>query len=87
MASGRAVIATDVGGNRALVGGDGAAGLLVPSEDPVSLAAAMVQIASSPGMPCRLGGAGRSRVEGLYSQKVMVDRYEALYRETLAARG
>lgn len=87
MASGRAVIATDVGGNRALLGDDGAAGLLVPSDDTASLAAAIVQVASSPGMPSRLGSAGRSRVEKLYSQEVMVDRYEALYRETLAARG
>lgn len=86
MASGCAVIATDVGGNRALLGDGGAAGLLVPSEDPAALAAAIVQVGSSPGMPARLGSAARNRVVQFYSHHAMVERYEALYREVLVSR-
>jgi glycosyltransferase involved in cell wall biosynthesis len=83
MASGCSIIATDVGGNRALLGEDGA-GTLVPSEDAAALAAALAQVAGSPGPDSRLGSAARSRAVRLFSQRAMVERYESLYREVIA---
>jgi glycosyltransferase involved in cell wall biosynthesis len=84
MASGCSIIATDVGGNRALLGEDDA-GRLVPSEDAAALAAAMAELGPSPGTAARLASAARQRAERLYSHAVMVERYEALYREVLAS--
>jgi glycosyltransferase involved in cell wall biosynthesis len=80
MASGCSIIATDVGGNRALLGEDGA-GRLVPSGDASALAAAMAQLGPSQGTAARLGSPARSRAIQLYSHGAMVERYEALYRE------
>jgi glycosyltransferase involved in cell wall biosynthesis len=83
MASGCSIIATDVGGNRALLGEDGA-GRLVPSEDAASLAAALAQVVGSPDQPARLASPARTRAVRLFSQAGMVDRYESLYREVMA---
>ena len=85
MASGCPIIATDVGGNRALLGEDGA-GTLVPSEDAAALAAALGKVGASPGTDFRLGSAARNRAVRLYSQRAMVGRYESLYREVIAER-
>jgi len=85
MASGCSIIATDVGGNRALLAEDGA-GRLVPSEDEAALAAALADAAPSAASPARVQSAGRCRAERLYSQRVMVERYEALYRELIDSR-
>ena len=84
MASGCSIIATDVGGNRAVLGDDGA-GRLVPSEDAAALTAALADAVASP-LPSRLGSVGRCRAERLYSQRAMVERYESLYREVIAGR-
>jgi glycosyltransferase involved in cell wall biosynthesis len=85
MASGCPIIATDVGGNRVLLGEDGA-GQLVASEDAAALAGALAQVGASPGTDFRLGSAARSRAVRLYSQHAMVERYESLYREVIAER-
>jgi len=83
MASGCPIVATDVGGNRALLGEENA-GTLVPSEDAAALAAALAQVGASPGADFRLGSAARSRAVRLFSQRAMVERYESLYRELIA---
>jgi glycosyltransferase involved in cell wall biosynthesis len=49
MGSGLPIVATDVGGIRAALGG-GAAGLLVPPEDPPALVAAVQRLAEDPGL-------------------------------------
>ena len=85
MASGCSIIATDVGGNRALLGEENA-GTLVPSDDAAALAATLAQVAPSAGTPSRLASAARSRVVRLYSQDAMVERYESLYREAISER-
>lgn len=58
MAAGRPVVATAVGGVPDLLA-EGAAGLLVPPDDPARFAEAMLLLASSPDERLRLGGAGR----------------------------
>ena len=61
MATGRPVVATDVGGmNEAVT--DGVEGALVPTSDPAALAAAIAGLAD-PERRARLGRAGRARIE------------------------
>jgi glycosyltransferase involved in cell wall biosynthesis len=82
MACGRAVIATDVGGNRDLVE-PGITGLLVPPKNPNALADAMVQLAEHPVMRAEYGRAGRQKAER-YTLVGMIDALRNLYRELVA---
>jgi glycosyltransferase involved in cell wall biosynthesis len=84
MASGCPIVATDVGGNRAVLGEDGA-GRLVPSEDAAALTAALVAAAPAP-LASRVDSVGRRRAERLFSHRAMVERYESLYREVIGDR-
>ena len=59
---GRGVVATRVGGIPDIVE-DGTTGLLVPPEDPRSLADALVRVLSDRALAERLGVAGRIAVE------------------------
>jgi len=82
MAMGRAVVATDSGGNRELVV-DGEVGLVVPPRDPDALAAAIARLVDDPAFRRRLGTAARKRVIGHFSAEKRIDQLEALYREVL----
>jgi glycosyltransferase involved in cell wall biosynthesis len=79
MASGRAVVASAVGGLTDLIA-HGETGLLVPPGDPRSLAAAVSLLADDPELRARLGTAGRERAE-LYRASVVIDRLEDIFRE------
>lgn len=79
MASGLPVVATAVGGTPALLD-EGDAGVLVPSEDPAALAAALIRLIDSPDERVRLGELARRRAVDLHSQEHMFEAYEALYR-------
>jgi glycosyltransferase involved in cell wall biosynthesis len=62
MKFGRAVVATEVGGLPELVRPD--CGRLVPPEDPIALAAALLEVVDTPGLAVRLGrGAAESAGE------------------------
>jgi len=78
MASGLPVVATDVGGNREVVIPQ-VTGLLVPSRNPVALAAALEKLASSAALRRSMGSAGRRRVEENFDVRTMTSRYEELY--------
>ena len=65
MAVGRPVVATRVGGIPEMVR-DGVSGLLVPSNDPVALAAAIVRLLQDRPLAQRLGVAGRELVRRHY---------------------
>jgi glycosyltransferase involved in cell wall biosynthesis len=82
MAAGRAVVATDVGGNAEVIR-EGETGFLVPARQPAALAEAIAAATESAEMLRRLGHAGRERVESLFSVRAMVRRTEQLYRELL----
>ena len=84
MASGLPVVATDVGGNREVVT-PGQTGTLVPSDDPDALADAILSYARDPAMARQHGLAGRHKVDAQFSLRAMVDGYDALYTELLAA--
>jgi sugar transferase (PEP-CTERM/EpsH1 system associated) len=84
MATGLPVIATDVGGNAELVQ-PGTTGQLIAAGDSESLAEKVAEYAADPEMARISGGAGRKRVEQLFSLDVMVRRYAELYDENLRA--
>ncbi|HQU87686.1 MAG TPA: glycosyltransferase [Denitromonas sp.] len=83
MACGLPVIATRVGGNCELVV-DGETGWLVPPEDPRALADAMSNMANDPVRRQQMSHAARARAVTQFSLEAMVDRYLALYDQTLA---
>jgi glycosyltransferase involved in cell wall biosynthesis len=95
MASRVCIVATSVGGTPDLLA-NGASGMLVPPGDPAALAAALTEALLDATKRRRLAAAGRARVEEYYSERSMIDAYEALYRsqtrssarrETLTATG
>jgi glycosyltransferase involved in cell wall biosynthesis len=79
MARGRAVVATDVGGNPEVVVPN-ETGLLVPPRQPEQLAQAMLCLWRDPERSQVMGLAGRRRVEQHFDVRQMVAAYEALYR-------
>ena len=79
MASGLAVVATNVGGNAEVVN-HGETGTLVPADDPDALAAALITYLEKPNLTRSQGEAGRARAEKEFSLAAMVQSYESLYR-------
>lgn len=77
MASGLPVVATDVGGASEQVL-NGATGLLVPPRNARAFAAALVDLARSPGLRESMGRAARLHVEEHFSMERMVAAYRAL---------
>jgi glycosyltransferase involved in cell wall biosynthesis len=80
MASGRAVIATDVGANAKLLQ-DGKCGLLVPPGDAAALVGALGELLANPLRAAGLGAAARRRAESDFSRDAMRKRFEDFYRE------
>ncbi|MBV9516504.1 MAG: glycosyltransferase family 4 protein [Hyphomicrobiales bacterium] len=79
----RAILTSDVPGCRALVR-DGVEGLLVPPGDAEALARAMVALAADRERVERLGAAARQRVLGGFTERHVIDKVAALYRELAA---
>lgn len=82
MAAGLPVVATRVGGVPEVVE-DGVTGLLVPPRDPDALAEAITRLLRDPDLRCKMGQAGRERVESEFSVEKMVRKTETLYEEVL----
>ena len=85
LAMGRAVVTTDVGGNRELVRA-GEVGLVCPARDPAALAAAITQLLSQPAEAARFGSAGRRLVLEQCTDEIRAARVEQVYRELIAER-
>lgn len=85
MGAGLPVVATDVGGNPALVR-KGQTGMLVPPADSEAMASAVCRLLSDAGARARLGRAARERVRPAFDLSVMVDRYSMLYQGVIDAR-
>lgn len=85
--SGLPAVATDVGGVSDIVI-EGKTGLLVPPRNPDALASAMSRLTAFPvGEREQMGLRARHHVLSQYSLEAVVDRWEALYRNLLDAKG
>ncbi len=83
MSAGVPVVATSVGGIPDQVV-NGQTGLLVPPNDPVALADALLELLQSPRKARRMGAAGRERLDGsMAGHETMVQRTEAVLLQAL----
>ena len=80
MACSTAVVASRVGGIPEVVS-DGETGLLVPPDDPASLADAMNALLRDPGRADAFGRAGRARAVEEFSWDAVAEQTAALYAE------
>lgn len=85
MGAGRAVVATNVGGNPEVVKG-GRTGLLVPADDPAALADALREVARDRELRASLGEAAATDARARFSIDQHVAQLSALYRQGLARR-
>lgn len=85
MAAGKAVVASDVGGVRALLS-DGAAGLLVQPDDSAGLASALLCVLQDPSARCLLGQAARAEAEARFRPIVVARRTVDVYRKVIGNR-
>ncbi len=85
MASGRAIVASDIAGYRQVVR-PGETGLLVPPGSPTSLASALVSVLADPARQRAMGEAGR-RLARTYAWDQVTARLLQVYGEALAAAG
>lgn len=82
MAAGRAIVATEAGGNAEVIRG-GKDGFLVPAGDAPALAQKISRLMEDPLLASRLGESGRKRVGSSFSSEQMCRRMEELYRQVL----
>jgi glycosyltransferase involved in cell wall biosynthesis len=80
MASGRAVVATDVGGVAEAVGD---AGVMVAPGDTKAIAAVCLQLLGNPARVASLGKAARERVADQFTLELCLQRYRSLYAELM----
>jgi glycosyltransferase involved in cell wall biosynthesis len=83
MANGLAVVATDMGGVPDVLT-DGVDGVVVPPEDPDSLASAIRSLVDRPDRRTELAAAARARAEELGEVQVAA-RLDAIYQELALA--
>lgn len=86
MATGKPIVATNVGGNPEIVM-DGETGIIAPPRDPENMAGALLKILSNRELAREMGRKGRERVEKEFSLEKMTRGYEAIYEELLAKKG
>lgn len=86
MATGLAIVASDVGGIPEVVA-RGQEAVLVPAAAPTALAAAIRALLADPVRRAALGAAAQRRAHRDFSVAGMADAYEALYRGAAAGRG
>lgn len=84
MASGKPVIASDIGGLSDIVA-DEETGLLVPHGDAGALAGAIERLTADEALRDQMGDAGRHRV-GLFSASSVVERMDLAYQSLLEGR-
>jgi glycosyltransferase involved in cell wall biosynthesis len=82
---GRPLVAARVGGLPEIVR-DGETGLLVPPEDPATLAAAIRRLQGDPAFAARIGAAARRHTTEHFSMDRCAADYSALYARLLRAR-
>jgi glycosyltransferase involved in cell wall biosynthesis len=85
MAASLPVVATNVGGNAEAVQ-EGVSGLLVPSEDPAALAAAITRLLSDPSLAMKMGAAGKQLAAEKFTTEAMMNRITRAYANLLSGR-
>lgn len=80
MSAGVPCVASDYGGNRAMIG-EGDAGMLFPVGDAAALAECILQIAESPDREVQMRRAALLRYAQKYTAKRMADEVAALYQQ------
>ncbi|MEM7407271.1 MAG: glycosyltransferase family 4 protein [Pseudomonadota bacterium] len=83
-ACGRALVATDVPGCRAIVT-DGRNGLLVPPRDSVALAEALARLAADRAWCEELGRAARIQAENEFGMAAIGARFDSVYKRMVAS--
>lgn len=76
------VIASDYGGNRAMVG-DGLAGILFPTGDVEALAQTICRIAQNPALEAQMRQAALHRYQAHYTPSLMTERLTQVYESML----
>jgi glycosyltransferase involved in cell wall biosynthesis len=84
LGAGTPLIAPDIGGMRRLL--DSGAGILLEDAEPTTVAAAITRVLCSPEERCRMSQRARALIAAEYDQRVMLDRYAAIYDELAASR-
>jgi glycosyltransferase involved in cell wall biosynthesis len=85
MASGKAVIASNVGGNpEAIV--DGSTGFLFNPQDPDQLAKKILLLLNNNTLREQMARASRKRAEEIFSIEKMMEMYDQLYEPLLSAK-
>jgi glycosyltransferase involved in cell wall biosynthesis len=82
MASGKPVIASNVGGNPEAVV-DGCTGFLFNPDNPDELATRTISLFRNKALCEQMGSASRKRAEEIFSRKTMVKMYENIYQKLL----
>jgi glycosyltransferase involved in cell wall biosynthesis len=83
MSCGKPVIGTPVAGNPLAIA-DGATGIIVPEQDPVTLAAALALLATNPALREQMGAAARKRMEDELGWPHLAQRYIAHFTRMAA---
>ncbi len=86
MASGKAVVATNVGGNPELVV-NGVTGLLVPAAEPDKMAEAIITLLRDDSLRGSMGAEGKKRIEREFNIRNVVTEYERLYYDLATEKG
>ena len=86
LASGRPVVATDVGGTRDVVE-DGVSGFIVPFGDVAAGAERLERLAHDDALRKRMGAAGKARTLARYRVPRLVEDVDRLYRSLLQEKG
>ncbi|MGX9228619.1 DUF3492 domain-containing protein [Streptomyces albus] len=81
MFCGRAVVSTDAGAVREVVGGTG---LIVPAGEPRALAQACTALLGDPARAARLGAAARARALELFTVRQNVEAFRGIYLELIS---
>jgi glycosyltransferase involved in cell wall biosynthesis len=85
MAASLPVVATDVGGNAEAVN-DGVSGLIVPSEDPAALAAAITRLLSDPSAARQMGAVGKKLAAEKFTTDAMMHQITLAYASLLTGK-
>jgi glycosyltransferase involved in cell wall biosynthesis len=86
MATGKPVIATNVGGNaEAVIHNE--TGLVIPPDNSEKLAQAIVDLYKNPAVRKEMGRKGRKRAEEIFTIEGMVKKHEDLYEEVFNQTG